>query len=107
MAKYKLEYIWLDGYEPVPNLRSKTKIVEFAETPTVEELPVEPEATEPVELRAAANGRMARHRIDPLEEPEQKRRRWRRTPEANGASTEVPARPEGLRGLPGRSRRED
>ena len=24
MAKYKLEYIWLDGYEPVPNLRSKT-----------------------------------------------------------------------------------
>ena len=21
MAKYKLEYIWLDGYEPVPNLR--------------------------------------------------------------------------------------
>ena len=26
MAKYKLEYIWLDGYEPVPNLRSKTTI---------------------------------------------------------------------------------
>ena len=24
---YKLEYIWLDGYQPVPNLRSKTKIV--------------------------------------------------------------------------------
>ena len=32
MTKYKLEYIWLDGYEPVPNLRSKTKIVEFAGT---------------------------------------------------------------------------
>ncbi|MGJ3241758.1 MAG: glutamine synthetase beta-grasp domain-containing protein [Opitutales bacterium] len=28
MAKIKLEYIWLDGYEPVPNLRGKTKIVE-------------------------------------------------------------------------------
>src|SRR4051794_18523637 len=28
MAKVKAEYIWLDGYEPVPNLRSKTKIVE-------------------------------------------------------------------------------
>jgi len=28
MAKLKLEYIWLDGYEPVPNLRGKTKIVE-------------------------------------------------------------------------------
>jgi glutamine synthetase len=25
--KYKLEYIWLDGYLPEPNLRSKTKIV--------------------------------------------------------------------------------
>ena len=40
MTKYKLEYIWLDGYEPVPNLRSKTKIVEFAGSPTLEELPV-------------------------------------------------------------------
>jgi glutamine synthetase len=29
MAKYKLEYIWLDGYEPVANLRSKTKVVEL------------------------------------------------------------------------------
>ncbi|RME72265.1 MAG: glutamine synthetase [Verrucomicrobia bacterium] len=28
MAKLKLEYIWLDGYQPVPNLRSKTKIIE-------------------------------------------------------------------------------
>ncbi len=33
MAKYKLEYIWLDGYEPVPNLRGKTKIEEFARVP--------------------------------------------------------------------------
>ena len=24
MAKYKLEYLWLDGYTPVPNLRKKT-----------------------------------------------------------------------------------
>jgi glutamine synthetase len=38
--KYKLEYIWLDGYEPVPNLRSKTKIVEFAAEPSLEQLPV-------------------------------------------------------------------
>ena len=28
MAKLKLEYIWLDGYEPVPNLRGKTKIAD-------------------------------------------------------------------------------
>ncbi len=25
MPKFKLEYIWLDGYEPVPNLRGKTR----------------------------------------------------------------------------------
>ena len=29
MAKYKFEYIWLDGYTPEPNLRSKTKVIEF------------------------------------------------------------------------------
>ena len=28
--KYKLEYIWLDGYLPEPNLRSKTKILDSA-----------------------------------------------------------------------------
>lgn len=28
MAKLKLEYIWLDGYQPVANLRSKTKIAD-------------------------------------------------------------------------------
>ena len=27
MGKSKLEYIWLDGYEPTQSLRSKTKIV--------------------------------------------------------------------------------
>jgi len=26
--KYKFEYIWLDGYKPEPNLRSKTKVIE-------------------------------------------------------------------------------
>ena len=40
MTKYKLEYIWLDGYEPVPNLRGKTKIEEFARFPKLEELPL-------------------------------------------------------------------
>lgn len=29
MAKFKFEYIWLDGYKPEPNLRSKTKVLEF------------------------------------------------------------------------------
>jgi glutamine synthetase len=40
MAKYKLEYIWLDGYEPVPNLRGKTQIKEFSSFPKLEELPM-------------------------------------------------------------------
>jgi glutamine synthetase len=40
MAKYKLEYLWLDGYEPVPNLRGKTQIKEFASFPKLEELPM-------------------------------------------------------------------
>ena len=40
MTKYKLEYIWLDGYEPVPNLRSKTKIEAFSGFPALDELPL-------------------------------------------------------------------
>ncbi len=39
MAKYKLEYIWLDGYQPVRNLRSKTQIKEYAAFPTLADLP--------------------------------------------------------------------
>lgn len=27
--KIKLEYVWLDGYEPEPNLRSKVKVIDF------------------------------------------------------------------------------
>jgi glutamine synthetase len=39
MAKYKLEYVWLDGYEPIPNLRSKSLIKDFDSFPTLEQLP--------------------------------------------------------------------
>jgi glutamine synthetase len=39
MTKYKLEYIWLDGHTPAPNLRGKTRIKDFAEFPTLEQLP--------------------------------------------------------------------
>ena len=28
MSKSKLEYIWLDGYVPTANLRSKTKVID-------------------------------------------------------------------------------
>ena len=39
MAKYKLEYIWLDGYTPVPNIRGKTLVKEFSSFPKLEDLP--------------------------------------------------------------------
>ena len=39
MPHYKLEYIWLDGYEPVPSLRGKTKD-EFDDFPTLDEFPL-------------------------------------------------------------------
>ncbi|MCP8940546.1 glutamine synthetase beta-grasp domain-containing protein [Alsobacter sp. SYSU M60028] len=39
MTKYKLEYIWLDGYTPTPNLRGKTRIQDFESFPTLEQLP--------------------------------------------------------------------
>jgi glutamine synthetase len=40
MAKYKLEYIWLDGKQPIPELRGKTTIKEFAEPPALADLPL-------------------------------------------------------------------
>jgi glutamine synthetase len=39
MTPYKLEYIWLDGYEPIPNLRSKLQVKPFIGEPTLEEIP--------------------------------------------------------------------
>ena len=39
MTKFKLEYIWLDGYAPVPNLRGKTQIKEYDSFPTLDQLP--------------------------------------------------------------------
>jgi glutamine synthetase len=40
MPKYKLEYIWLDGYTPVPNLRGKTQLKTFDKTPTLADMPL-------------------------------------------------------------------
>ena len=40
MAKYKLEYIWLDGYKPVPSLRGKTTIKEFDKAPQLADIPL-------------------------------------------------------------------
>jgi glutamine synthetase len=40
MAKYKLEYIWLDGKTPIPELRGKTTIKSFDKEPTLADLPL-------------------------------------------------------------------
>ncbi|MGY8690034.1 MAG: glutamine synthetase beta-grasp domain-containing protein, partial [Verrucomicrobiales bacterium] len=39
MPKFKLEYLWLDGYTPVANLRGKTQVKDFDSFPTLEQLP--------------------------------------------------------------------
>jgi len=39
-TNFKLEYIWLDGYKPEPNLRSKTKIVSLDGEPTLSDCPM-------------------------------------------------------------------
>ena len=28
MAKFRLDYIWLDGYQPTANIRTKAQIIE-------------------------------------------------------------------------------
>ena len=38
--KYRLEYIWLDGYTPVPNLRGKTQLKDYDSFPSLEQLPL-------------------------------------------------------------------
>jgi hypothetical protein len=65
----------------------------------------EPERSLDVELARSVQG-VARYSLDPLGEP-QPRRRFARgaAPEPDGV--EVPARPEGLRALPGRTNRQD
>jgi glutamine synthetase len=40
MPKFKLDYIWLDGYTPVPNLRTTNCVKEFDSFPTLDELPL-------------------------------------------------------------------
>ena len=39
MAKYKLEYIWLDGYTPVASIRGKTLVKDFDKFPSLDMLP--------------------------------------------------------------------
>jgi hypothetical protein len=89
------------------------KADESADPWTMTELPVEPETTEEPGEAPALVGlaptaeRTARHRLDPLPEPAPKRRLRRRHDQEDGPAIELPARPVGVRVLPGRSRRED
>ncbi len=40
ITKYKLEYIWLDGKTPVPDLRGKTLMKAFEKPPALADLPL-------------------------------------------------------------------
>ena len=40
MTKYKLEYIWLDGKKPIPELRGKTQLKSFESAPTLADMPL-------------------------------------------------------------------
>ena len=40
MTKYKLEYIWLDGKKPVPELRGKSLLKSFETPSTLADLPL-------------------------------------------------------------------
>ena len=40
MTKYKLEYVWLDGKQPIPELRGKTQLKSFEKPPTLADIPV-------------------------------------------------------------------
>jgi len=76
------------------------------EPETAAEAPEEAFEPEPVS-RAGAPALTARHQIDPLEAPTPKARRFGRRQEADRAYADVPARPEGTRSLPSRSRGDD
>ncbi len=40
MTKYKLEYVWLDGKKPVPELRGKTQLKTYDKPPTLADMPL-------------------------------------------------------------------
>jgi hypothetical protein len=80
--------------------------VESRPEPEAQPDPVpEPEPTIDVVLARSAQG-VARYSLDPLGDP-QPRRRFGRGPTIEPDAVEVPARPEGVRSLPGRTNRQD
>jgi hypothetical protein len=95
--------------EPVPDLEPTPEPVAdtfVARLPEPEpELEPEPEPELDVELVRSVQG-VARYSLDPLGDPPP-RRRFGRGPSEASPAVEVPARPEGVRALPGRSGRQD
>jgi hypothetical protein len=95
--------------KPVFEPEARAAASEPVEPEAVPSVP-EPEAAEPersldVELARSVQG-VARYSLDPLGDPLPRRRFARGTaPEPN--AVEVPARPEGVRALPGRTNRQD
>jgi len=99
------EIMELPEPEPVPELEPEPVADTFvARLPEPEPEPeLEPELD--VELVRSVQG-VARYSLDPLGDPPP-RRRFGRGPSEVPPAVEVPARPEGVRALPGRSGRQD
>jgi hypothetical protein len=79
---------------------------ELAPEPVPVRLPAAPEANGGAGNGAALDVALARYRLDPLAEPEP-RRRFGRGRGHEPSAVEVPARPVGVRALPGRITRQD
>ena len=70
MTKYKLEYVWLDGRKPVPELRGKTQMKSFEKPPALADLPLwgfDGSSTmqaegQQIRLRAKARGSVSRRK---------------------------------------------
>jgi hypothetical protein len=83
--------------------KSREEIVETAIERDVPAEPPIPAKVEPAPVPPRSTpARTARHRIDPLDEPAPRARRFGRRQDADVAYAEVPARPERSRSLPSR-----
>ncbi len=97
--------------EPEPELEAATAIVRLppvSEPEPVLELEPEPEPEPTIDVVLTQSvQRLARYSLDPLAEPPAKRRFGRSGTDGGSPAVEVPARPEGVRALPGRSTGQD
>jgi hypothetical protein len=93
--------------EPLPALVPPPVSVPAAAKPVPEPQPTSAPRDWALDLELARSlGSVARYNLDPLGDP-QPRRRFGRGTELEPAGLEVPARPQGVRELPGRTNRQD